>query len=66
MLKHEYVVQLPQAQGNKTLPQSDLHILDAETFLVLARDAKGYGDEDPASSYKQIDLFSIKGATNIA
>lgn len=34
--------------------------------LVLARDGNGFGDSNSASSYKNVDLISTKGATNIA
>jgi hypothetical protein len=43
-----------------------MHYLSNTTFLVLARDGNGNGDDNTQSSYKQADLFSIAGATNIA
>lgn len=65
-LTDEYIVQLPQSSKGKTYASSELHIIDSTTFLVLARDGNGFGDTDSKSSYKQADLMSIKGATNIA
>lgn len=66
-LQSEYVVPLPQnPKSGKTFAQSELHIVDSDTFLVLARDGNGYGDTNTKSAYKSADLFSIKGATNIA
>lgn len=66
ILKEEYVVPLPQSKKNKTRASSEVHIIDSTTFLVLARDGNGFGDTDSDSSYKQADLISTKGATNIA
>lgn len=34
--------------------------------LVLARDGNGFGDTSSDSSFKDVDLISTKGATNIA
>jgi hypothetical protein len=66
-LKSEYVVPLPQnKKSGKTFAQSELHVVDSNTFLVLARDGNGYGDTNSKSAYKQADLISTKGATNIA
>jgi hypothetical protein len=62
----EYVVPLPQSKKGKTFSQSEIHFLSSTTFLVLSRDGNGHGDEDTESSYKQVDLFSIADATNIA
>ncbi|KDN43197.1 hypothetical protein K437DRAFT_153976 [Tilletiaria anomala UBC 951] len=65
-LKYEYVVQLPVSDNGKTYAQSEMHVVDSTTFLVLARDGNGLGDTDTKSKYKQADLISTKGATNIA
>lgn len=65
-LVHEYVVPLPQSSSKKTFASSELHIVDSTTFLVLARDGNGFGDNNSQSSYKQADLISTKGATDIA
>jgi hypothetical protein len=62
----EYIVPLPQSKKGKTYAQSEIHFLSSTTFLILARDGNGHGDDDTEASYKQIDLFSISGATNIA
>lgn len=62
----EYIVPLPQSKKGKTYAQSEIHYLSPTTFLILARDGNGHGDDDTESSYKQIDLFSIASATNIA
>lgn len=66
-LKSEFVVPLPQnPSSGKTYAQSEVHVVDSTTFLVLARDGNGFGDSNSNSKYKQADLISIKGATNIA
>jgi hypothetical protein len=43
-----------------------VHYLSNSTFLVLSRDGNGNGDDNTESAYKQIDLFSVSNATNIA
>ncbi|KJZ75482.1 hypothetical protein HIM_05178 [Hirsutella minnesotensis 3608] len=65
-LKSEYVVPLPQSSSGKTYPPSELHAVDANTFLILSRDNNGLGENKTMSQYKQADLASTKGATNIA
>lgn len=65
-LKYEYVVTLPQSKKGKTRGASELHFIQDDTFLVLARDGNGFGDTDSDSSYKNAALISTDGATNIA
>ncbi|KAL9937735.1 hypothetical protein V8E36_003280 [Tilletia maclaganii] len=65
-LVSEYVVQLPQSSKGNTRATSEIHIVDSTTFLILSRDGNGFGDTSSDSTFKQADLFSIKGATNIA
>ncbi|GJJ08810.1 hypothetical protein Clacol_003029 [Clathrus columnatus] len=65
----EYVVPLPQDSSNgHTFAQSEFHYLTDTQFLILARDGKGNGDGsgNEKSKYKNIDLFDISQATNIA
>jgi hypothetical protein len=64
----EWIVPLPQSDKGKTYGASELRYLSNTTFLVLSRDGHGRGDDDEEneSDYKQIDLVSIKSATNIA
>ncbi|KAG5717480.1 hypothetical protein E4T56_gene4858 [Termitomyces sp. T112] len=61
----EWVVPLPQTKKNKTLASSDIHFVSPGIFLALARDGKGRGDSNDESNYKQADLFTINGATDI-
>jgi hypothetical protein len=56
----EYVVPLPTSGKGKAYASSELHVLSNSTFLVLARDGNGQ------SAYKQADLLSVAGATNLA
>lgn len=74
-LKYEYVVTLPVSKKGKSRDSSELHIVSSSsgsgsdpawTFLTLARDGDGLGDDSSDSSYKNAALFSTKGATNIA
>ncbi|CEH18147.1 Phytase-like domain [Ceraceosorus bombacis] len=62
----EHVVPLPQSKSGNTRASSEVHIVDDTTFLVLARDGNGFGNEDAGVSYKHADLISTKNATNIA
>lgn len=65
----EYVVPLPRkAKNNHTFAQSEFHYLTDTQFLVLARDGNGNGDGvgNEKSDYKNIDLFDVSKATNIA
>ncbi len=61
----EYVVALPQSAKGKTYAQSEVHLVDSTTFIVLARDGNGFGDSDSKSTYKNAALFSTKGAQDI-
>lgn len=71
-LEAEYVVQLnrvnPADATSKVARQSELHYISDTQFLTLARDSDaGRGqDEDTNSIYRQIDVFDISKATNIA
>ncbi|KAK0525032.1 hypothetical protein OC834_004615 [Tilletia horrida] len=65
-LQYEYIVPLPQSSKGNTRATSEVHIIDATTFLILARDGNGFGDTSSDSTFKDVDLFSIKNATNIA
>ncbi|KAF6759490.1 esterase-like activity of phytase-domain-containing protein [Ephemerocybe angulata] len=66
-LKGEWVIPLPKsASKGKTRASSEILFVGNGTFLSLSRDADGRGGNGDESSYKQIDLFSIPGATNIA
>ncbi|KAK0554089.1 hypothetical protein OC845_000903 [Tilletia horrida] len=62
----EYVVPLPQSSKGNTRATSEIHVVDSTTFLILARDGNGFGDTSSDSTFKDVDLISTKGATNIA
>lgn len=79
----EHVVQLPTyAPANNTggfnspvvAAQSELLALNNTQFLLLARDGRGNGNDNPGtlvldegrSDYRQVLLLDITGATNIA
>ncbi|CAD6887716.1 unnamed protein product [Tilletia controversa] len=62
----EYIVPLPQSSKGNTRATSEIHIIDSTTFLILARDGNGFGDTSSDSTFKDVDLISTKGATNIA
>jgi hypothetical protein len=63
----EYVVQLPQFSGSLTAAQSEIHALNDQQFLVIARDSgAGHGLANAASVYRSVDLMDISSATNIA
>ncbi|KAG6811377.1 hypothetical protein H0H92_007762 [Tricholoma furcatifolium] len=64
----EWVVPLPlyNNQGNDDVEAcSEIHFVSPGIFLALSRDAKGNGGSSSSSNYKQADLFSISGATDI-
>ncbi|KAH9919965.1 esterase-like activity of phytase-domain-containing protein [Epithele typhae] len=61
----EWVVPLPLSSKGKTFPQSEIHFVSEDVFLVLSRDGDGHGGDDNNSAYKQADLFDISGATDI-
>jgi hypothetical protein len=64
-LTGEWVVPLPQSNKNKTRGCSEIHFVAPGVFLALSRDGDGHGGDDVKASYKQADLFSIAGATDI-
>jgi len=67
----EYVVHLPsyvKASTGKShiAAQSEIHYLDGNQFLVLARDSDaGRGQASSQSVYRHADIFDISTATNI-
>ncbi|KAF8073546.1 esterase-like activity of phytase-domain-containing protein [Lyophyllum atratum] len=61
----EWVVPLPQSSKGNTQASSEIHFVSPGVFLALARDGDGRGGGDDNSGYKQADLFSIVGATDI-
>ncbi|KIM37285.1 hypothetical protein M413DRAFT_448582 [Hebeloma cylindrosporum] len=61
----EWVVPLPQSSKGNTLGCSEIHFVSPGVFLALSRDGDGRGGGDDKSNYKQADLFSIAGATDI-
>ncbi|KAK7442763.1 hypothetical protein VKT23_016010 [Stygiomarasmius scandens] len=62
----EWVVPLPisNSKGN-TRACSEIHFVSPGVFLALSRDGDGRGGDDTESKYKNADLFSIAGATDI-
>ncbi|KAG6909301.1 hypothetical protein DXG01_001245 [Tephrocybe rancida] len=61
----EWVVPLPLSSKNKTQASSEIHFVSPGVFLALARDGNGRGSDDDDSKYKQADLFTTVGATDI-
>lgn len=71
----EYVVLLPlwtdptvsdSSKRTKVAAQSEIHHLGDDKFLILARDSgAGNGLSSTTSIYRHVDIFSLKGATNI-
>lgn len=61
----EWVVPLPLSSKGNTQPCSEIHFVSPGVFLALSRDGDGRGGDDTNSKYKQADLFSITGATDI-
>lgn len=53
-LVEEYVVPLPQSSKPATYAQSEIHWLNKDQFLVLARDGNGNGDNTAKSKYKSV------------
>ena len=51
-LEAEYVVPLPQSSKPETYAQSEIHWLNKNQFLVLARDGSGQGGGSAKSAYK--------------
>ena len=66
--KAEYIVPLPlYNNGSNVAAQSEIHFISPTQFLVLARDSgRGHGQSNSLSRYRQIDVFDISNATNIA
>ncbi|TFL03130.1 esterase-like activity of phytase-domain-containing protein [Pterulicium gracile] len=66
-LVEEYIVPLPLSSKGKAQGVNELLVLGNDgVFLVLTRDGDGKGGDDAKSKHRQIDLISIKNATNIA
>ncbi|GAA5900784.1 hypothetical protein JCM5296_004894 [Sporobolomyces johnsonii] len=73
-LIEEYVVELPKS-SSKVYAASEVHYVNDNTLLVLARDGKGNGNGNSPSSTattkqltsdeKEIGIISLVGATNI-
>ncbi|KAJ3567527.1 hypothetical protein NP233_g6309 [Leucocoprinus birnbaumii] len=61
----EWVVPLPLSSKNNTEACSEIHFIRPGIFLALSRDGDGRGGDDNNSKYKNADLFSIRGATDI-
>ncbi|KXN82127.1 hypothetical protein AN958_03181 [Leucoagaricus sp. SymC.cos] len=61
----EWVVPLPLSSKNNTEACSEIHFVRPGVFLALSRDGDGRGGGDNNSKYKNADLFSIRGATDI-
>ncbi|KAF9464214.1 esterase-like activity of phytase-domain-containing protein [Collybia nuda] len=61
----EWVIPLPLSSKGNTQASSELHFVSPGVFLTLARDGDGRGGDDNNTKYKQADLFSIAGATDI-
>lgn len=70
----EYVVPLNRVDRtnnpkSKVARQSEIHYVSDSQFLVLARDSgegRGQGPADTQSVYRDIDVFDISNATNVA
>ncbi|KAG5336907.1 hypothetical protein C0989_011574 [Termitomyces sp. Mn162] len=61
----EWVVPLPLSDKDNTQECSEIHFVKPGIFLALSRDGDGHGGDDNNTKYKQADLFSIVGATDI-
>ncbi|RDB14561.1 hypothetical protein Hypma_016290 [Hypsizygus marmoreus] len=61
----EWIVPLPLSDKGNTQGCSEIHFVSPGVFLALSRDGDGRGGDDNNSKYKQADLFSIAGATDI-
>jgi hypothetical protein len=53
-LEAEYVVPLPQSSKPETYAQSEIHWLNKNQFLVLARDGSGNGGSSAKAVYKYV------------
>ena len=64
---HEYVVPLPlYGSDDDTAAQSEIHYINENTFLVLARDSgAGHGQSSSESIYRHADIFNIANATDV-
>lgn len=70
----EYVVPLNRVDhtdnpNSNVARQSEMHYISDTQFLTLARDSgegRGQGPENTMSTYRQIDVFDISNATNVA
>lgn len=68
-LTGEYVLTLPthpDGAAPRVAGQSEICALSSTRLLVLARDSAGHGGKNPASVYRQILLYDLAGATNLA
>ncbi|KXT06667.1 hypothetical protein AC578_8592 [Pseudocercospora eumusae] len=71
-LVEEYVVPLNRVTSSATsniARQSEIHYISDTQFLVLARDSgrgRGQGPSNTQSRYRDVDIFDISAATNIA
>ncbi|KAG6900340.1 hypothetical protein C0993_012297 [Termitomyces sp. T159_Od127] len=61
----EWVVPLPLSDKDNTQQCSEIHFVKPGIFFALSRDGDGHGGDDNNTKYKQADLFSIVGATDI-
>lgn len=58
-LEAEFVVPLPQSSKPATYAQSEIHWLNKNQFLVLARDGDGQGGSDAKSTYKCVQFIFL-------
>ncbi|MDP3071744.1 MAG: esterase-like activity of phytase family protein [Opitutaceae bacterium] len=69
-LRGEYVLQLPtytRGGDRRVAAQSELFAINSTQFLVLAQEAgAGRGGDLPASTLRQILIYDLTGATNVA
>lgn len=61
----EWVVPLPLSSKGKTEACSEILFVKPGVFFALSRDGDGHGGDDLNSKFKNADLFSIRGATDI-
>ena len=69
VLRGEYVVALPTylvGTASRVPAQSEMLAINSTQFLVLARDGNGRGIASATSLYRNILVYDITGATNIA
>lgn len=72
-LSGEYVIALPQfedpdqAKNPRTAASSEMHFLNDDLILILPHDSKrGFGGKNATSIFRQADLVSLSGLTDIA